>query len=67
MLGGQIAAPEYNSKSLDVSPPSLTERLSMERDRCAKRLEQLDAAIAALKDIPEVSRAVDAIARLGHF
>ncbi len=52
---------------LGTGPMSMTERLQLRRDTLAKQLEETEAALAALKDNPEVARAVDAISKLGHF
>ena len=52
---------------LGAGPMSMTERLQARRDMLAKQLEETEAALAALKDNPEVARAVDAISKLGHF
>ena len=48
-------------------PASMVERLELRRAALAAQLEQVDTALAAMKDNPEVARVVDAISKLGHF
>lgn len=50
-----------------AGPLTMTQRLEARRDMLAAQLEQTEAALAALNDNPDVARAVDAIAKLGHF
>ena len=65
MLGQQI--PMEGSGAVMPRQMSMTERLQARRDLLAQQLEETEAALAALKDNPDVARAVDAISKLGHF
>lgn len=50
-----------------VIPQSITDRLKDEKLRLEDRLQQLNEAIKALDDNPDVARTVNAISKLGHF
>mgnify|MGYP001259591701 CR=1 FL=1 len=61
--GGICAAPQPQF----IAPLTLTERLQQDRTRLAQRLTDLDEAIGALKENPQLQKACDAISRLRHI
>ena len=65
MNQGLIAAGSTGETLL--MPTSTTDRLQSEKERLEQRLNQVNQAIAALEQNPEIQNAIDAISKLGHF
>ena len=60
--------PEQEAKSLQVGtsrPQSMTERLRGEKERLEFRLAQVNEALTAMEENPEVAKTVDAIIKVG--
>jgi CRP-like cAMP-binding protein len=68
-IENQLAKQETASgvPSSRLTVPTLSERLQHRREDLEHQLKQTQEAIEALESSPEVQRAVDAIAKLGHF
>jgi hypothetical protein len=61
--------PEVNTKEVGcaIRQLTLTERLKEQRDHHAAKLEQLNAAIAALEANPQVQSVLDLIQKVSHL
>lgn len=66
LVGGNYPMPQAEQSAL-VGPMSTTERLKERRERLKAELAQVEEAITALEESPEVARAVDAISKIGGF
>lgn len=53
--------------AMDVSPPTMTQRLYDEKKRLEERLALIDEALAAVEANPDAMRIVDAVSKLGHL
>lgn len=67
MYGAGEAVPCKAVNTLQDYRPSLTERLTNERAELATRLEEIDAALNALKAQPEIQKILDLVQKVARF
>jgi hypothetical protein len=58
---------EATSGCVEVQRPTLTERLQQERDGLAARLNEVDAALAALRANPQVQAVLDLVQKVSRL
>jgi hypothetical protein len=67
MYDNNVNAVDMPGKCVEVQRPTLTERLTQERQGLAARLTELDAAIAALQSNPEIQRILDLVQKVARY
>ena len=67
MYGDNAKAVDTLGQCVEVQRPTLTERLTQERQGLAARLAELDAAIAALQSNPEIQRILDLVQKVTRY
>ena len=67
MLSGDYPQETSAMKCASMQRPTLTDRLTQERQELTARLEKVDAILSGLKANPETQKLLDAISELGGF
>lgn len=63
----EVTAKNSAMGCIEVARPTLTERLTQERDGLRSRLVELDAAIGALEANPQVQAVLDLVQRVARY